>query len=50
MLSTSQRRSDVVGLGWQNVRGSRIAVRQKKTDTPLVVPMHPNLVAALASL
>jgi integrase len=50
LLGTAQRRGDVVGLGWQAVRGSDIAVRQKKTDRPLLVPMHPDLIAELTRL
>jgi integrase len=50
LLGTAQRRSDVVRLGWQAVRGTDIAVRQQKTDRPLLIPMHPDLVAELAVL
>jgi integrase len=50
LLNTAQRRSDVVRMGWQHVRGDSIAVRQQKTDTPLLIPMHPDLVQALASV
>jgi integrase len=49
LLYTLQRRSDVVRLGWQQVRGDAIALRQEKTDAPLVIPMHPELAHALAS-
>ena len=49
-LYTSQRVSDVVRMGWQHVKGDRIAVRQEKTDKPLVIPMHPELVQVLASV
>jgi integrase len=37
-------------MGWQHVRGDSIAVRQQKTDTPLVIPMHPDLMQALTSI
>jgi integrase len=50
LLCTGQRRGDVVHMGWQHVRGDTIAVRQQKTDTPLLIPMHPELVAALTSV
>jgi integrase len=50
LLATCQRRSDVVELGWQHVRGDCIALRQKKTDTPLLIPIQSNLVAALKSV
>ena len=45
LLYTGQRRSDVVRMGWQHVKGNRIMVRQQKTGRPLKIPMHPNLVA-----
>jgi integrase len=50
LLHTAQRRSDVVRMGWQHVRGDEIAVRQEKTDTPLLIPMHPELVLVLTSV
>lgn len=50
LLYTAQRRSDVVHMGWQHVDGDTIKVRQDKTDVPLVIPMHPELKRALASL
>jgi integrase len=49
LLHTAQRRSDVVRMGWQHVRGDGIAVRQEKTDSPLVLPIHPELGRALAA-
>jgi integrase len=48
MLYTVQRRGDVIRLGWQHVKGDVIALRQDKTDEPLHLPMHPELVRALA--
>jgi integrase len=50
MLGTGQRRSDVVRLGWQHVRGGKIAVRQEKTDEPLLLPIGPVLAEALELL
>jgi integrase len=49
-LYTGQRVSDLVRMGWQHVRGDRIAVRQQKTDKPLMIKMHPELVRVLASV
>jgi integrase len=48
MLYTGQRKGDAVRMGWQHVRGDLIAVRQEKTDTPLLIPMHPELERTLA--
>jgi integrase len=48
LLYTGQRRSDVVGLGWQHVRENRISLRQEKTGKPMVVKIHPALSDALA--
>lgn len=49
LLYTAQRRSDVIRMGWQHVRGEGIAVTQQKTKTPLVIPIHQDLQAALAA-
>lgn len=48
MLYTGQRRGDAVRLGWKDVSGIKIAVRQEKTGTRLKLKMHPSLVEALA--
>lgn len=37
-------------MGRQHVTGDLIAVRQEKTDTPLLIPLHPELMAALYAL
>jgi integrase len=50
LLYTAQRRGDVVRMGWQHVRGNWVDVRQEKTGTPVSVPLHPDLVRALASV
>ncbi len=50
LLGTGQRRSDVIRMGWQYVRGDEIAVRQQKTDAALTVPMTETLMQALATL
>jgi integrase len=50
MLCTGQRRSDVRVMGWQHIRNNEtIAVRQQKTNTPLIIPIHPDLQEALKS-
>ncbi len=50
LLYSGQRRSDVVGMGWQNVRKNKIAVRQQKTNTPLLIPIVPALGRALEAV
>jgi integrase len=50
LLYTGQRVSDVARMGWQHVKGKWIAVRQEKTDTPLMLKMHPELVRILAAV
>ncbi len=50
LLYTSQRCGDVARMGWQNVTGDEIAVRQGKTKTPLVLMFHPALKLSLASV
>ena len=50
LLYTGQRVSDVHRMGWQHISGDLIAVRQKKTTTPLMLPLHPELKAQLAML
>jgi integrase len=50
LLGTAQRRGDVVRLGRQHIVGDSIALRQEKTDRPLLVPMHPALIAELKLL
>jgi integrase len=47
LLYTGQRRGDVVGMGWKHIDGDMIAVKQEKTDTPLMVPLHPDLMTAI---
>src|SRR5512132_1629339 len=42
--------SDVVRMGWQYRKGDEIAVRQQKTDEPLLIPMVPELMQALAAV
>jgi integrase len=49
-IYTGQRISDVIKMGWQHVKDGWIAVRQEKTYTPLMIPMHPELVRMLAAV
>lgn len=50
MLSTGQRRSDVVRMGWGDVANGMIRVRQQKTGTPLMIPITSALQSSLADL
>lgn len=43
LLYTGQRRSDVVKMGRQHIRDGRIHLTQKKTLTPLAIPILPAL-------
>jgi integrase len=47
ILSTGQRRSDIVRMGRQHIEGDCIAVRQEKTDEPLLIPIDADLAAVL---
>ncbi len=47
LLYTGQRRSDVVTMGRQHIRGDKIYVKQLKTDTELLIPLHPALRAEI---
>jgi integrase len=47
LLYTGQRRSDVVRLGRQHIRGGVIYVRQQKTAAELAIPIHAQLRAVL---
>lgn len=42
-LYTGQRRSDLVRMLWADYNGTSIRVKQQKTGTPLVIPVHPYL-------
>ena len=46
-LYTAQRRGDVVRMGRQHIRNGELAVRQKKTGTPLTIPVLPELQAII---
>jgi len=47
LLYTAQRRSDVIRMGPQHVTGDTIAVVQQKTKEPLLLMVHPELLAAI---
>jgi integrase len=49
-LYTGQRRGDVIHMGRQHVRGDLLHVTQQKTGKALAIPMHPELVAILATV
>lgn len=49
LLYTGQRRSDVVRMGRQHVRGECIAVRQQKSGVQLEIPIHPELARIIAA-
>ncbi len=46
-LYTAQRRGDVIRMGRQHIRDGALHVRQHKTGTELLIPIHPDLQAAL---
>ena len=48
-LYTAQRRSDVVSLGRQHICDGMLSMRQQKTRTTLVIPLHPALAAIIAA-
>jgi integrase len=49
LLYTAQRRSDVIRMGPQHIRGDAISVTQGKTGAELMIPIHPELAAAIRS-
>jgi integrase len=50
LLYTAQRRSDVVAMGWSQIKGKVIAVKQIKTGAELDLFMLPALADAIRSL
>jgi integrase len=48
-IFTLQRRSDVIRMGRQHIRGGLLYVRQQKTGAELAIPLHPDLQAVLDS-
>ncbi len=49
LLNTAQRRGDVIGMGRQHVRDGAIQVIQQKTNAKLLIPLHPDLLEAIAA-
>jgi integrase len=49
LIGTAQRKSDVVRMGHQHVRGDMLHVRQEKTGWEGDIPIGPDLAAALAT-
>jgi integrase len=49
LLYSGQRRADVVHMGRQHVRDGMLHVRQSKTGSELMIPVHPDLAALIAS-
>ena len=47
LLYTAQRRSDVVHMGRQHIKGGVLTVKQQKTGAALAIPVHPHLQAVL---
>jgi integrase len=47
LIYTGVRRSDVIDLGAQHVKGGHISVVQEKTDVRIKIPLHPALKAAI---
>lgn len=47
LLYTGQRRSDVIRMGPQHVRGNVLSLRQQKTRTELSIPVHPSLLEVI---
>ncbi|MBB3567602.1 tyrosine-type recombinase/integrase [Rhizobium sp. BK491] len=50
LLYTAQRRSDVVVMGWEKLKGKYIQVKQVKTDVELDLYMLPTLTDAIRAL
>jgi integrase len=46
---TGQRIGDVMAMRWSDIRGGVVAVRQQKTDKPLLIPIHSALREELAA-
>lgn len=50
MLFTGQRRSDIVQMGLQHIKGGKISVCQRKTHKRLRIPIHSELRAAIDAM
>jgi integrase len=48
-VHTCQRRGDLVAATWRAMAGGAWRVRQEKTGAQLVIPLHPDLVAEMAT-
>lgn len=49
-LYTGQRREDLVKLTWKSIAGEAFRLKQGKTGTDVVIPIHPELKKALAAV
>lgn len=49
-LYTGQRRADVATLRWTSIAGDAIKLAQQKTNTVLVIPVHPELKTILGAV
>lgn len=47
LLWTGQRRSDIVRMGWDDLRGDEIEIVQVKTGARLTIPLAPELAALI---
>jgi integrase len=50
LLGTGQRRSDIVTMGRQHLRGDKIRVKQSKTGKALMIPLGDELRAAIDAI
>jgi integrase len=50
LLYTALRRSDMVTIGRQHRHGDELRLRHEKNDSATVIPVHPDLAAALDAL
>lgn len=50
MLYTGAARQDAAAMGWQNLKGDRIAYRRHKTGGEVDLPIHPDLAAVLSKV
>ncbi len=49
LLHTAQRRSDIIRMGWQHVRGDFLTITQQKTGTEVSIPVMGRFADVLAS-
>jgi integrase len=50
MLYTGQRKSDATRMGWHDVNNGQISVKQRKTKTPLQIPLSEELSKVIANI